>query len=153
MNIVTDKEFLRKPCDDVALRWAAENNDAVQTMVNNMLDEMRSRDRLGLAANQLGYTWSIITMRIYPTPQRICIVNPEITREKGIQKGEESCLSLPGVIVNVKRPHMVVVKGVNRYGKPVHYMFEGLCARIACHEVDHLNGRLITDYEELKDVV
>ena len=63
----------------------------------------------------------------------------------------ETCLSLPGKKITVRRPYQVKVKGLNRYLKPVKYQFGGQFARIACHEIDHLDGKLIIDYE-VKDV-
>ncbi|MBA7574431.1 Peptide deformylase [subsurface metagenome] len=55
---------------------------------------------------------------------------------------------MPGEGVVIKRPHMVVVKGVNQYFRPVRYRLSGLQARIACHEIDLLLGKLIIDYKE-----
>jgi peptide deformylase len=39
----------------------------------------------------------------------------------------------------------VVVEGYDRKGKPVAYEMAGLAARVAQHEVDHLDGILFTD--------
>jgi peptide deformylase len=57
----------------------------------------------------------------------------------------EGCLSLQGVRVPVERPLKVVLEGKNADGADVRYELEGYGARIAQHEVDHLNGVLIVD--------
>lgn len=103
----------------------------------------------GLSANQLGYNKRIFVMRLDPLPP-ICMVNPMITKARGSQIGNERCLSVPGKSVKVKRPYQITVKGLNQYLRPVKYKMRGLNARIVCHEVDHLNGKLIIDYEEAK---
>ena len=40
---------------------------------------------------------------------------------------------------------MVIVKGLNREGKPIQLEATGLLARALQHEIDHLDGFLIID--------
>ena len=140
MNIVTDIIQLRKVTDFV------EAGDSISDIVANLLQEMNDRGSLGFAANQLGYNARIFVMTMKPRPP-ICVVNPRVVKERGKQVGNERCESLPGVEVSIMRPHSIVVKGLNKYFKPVKYKLHGLPARIACHEIDHLCGKLITDYK------
>jgi len=56
------------------------------------------------------------------------------------------CESLPGKSVYVERPKLIKVKGLNQYLEPVTYSLSGFSARVACHEIDHLDGKLIIDY-------
>jgi len=141
MNIVTSERLLRKPTEFV------KETDDIKQVVEDLFRELEERQALGLAANQLGYSCRVFAMRVEPMPP-ICIVNPVVTKQKGSQLGTEYCLSVPGEKVVIKRPHMVVVKGVNQYFRPVRYRLSGLQARIACHEIDHLLGKLIVDYQE-----
>ena len=53
--------------------------------------------------------------------------------------------SLPGYYGNVQRSEKVVVKGLNRDGRPVRYHATGLFAECVEHEVDHLEGNLYFD--------
>ncbi len=141
MNIVTSERLLRKPTKPV------KETDDIEQVVEDLFREMKERDTLGLAANQLGYSCSIIVMSMEPMPP-ICIVNPQVTKQKGSQLSTEYCLSVPGEKVVIKRPYIVVVvKGVNQYFRPVRYRLRGLQARVASHELNHLEGVLITDYE------
>ena len=140
MNIVTNEKELRVPTD-----FVAEGED-IGEIVNNLFREMREHDALGLAANQLGYNKRIFVMSVKPRPP-ICVVNAVIQKNRGSQVDLEGCRSLPGVQLRVKRPQQITLKGVNQYFKPVRYRLNGLQARIACHEIDHLVGKLITDYE------
>lgn len=141
MEIVTNSEILRKTTSFV------KDGDDINQCVDELLREMKEHNAIGLSANQLGYNYRIFVMNIDVGPP-ICIVNPMITKPRGSNIAEEGCLSIPEVKVGIKRPQQIVLKGVNRYFKPVRYRLSGLQARVACHEVDHLFGKLITDYEE-----
>lgn len=141
MNIVTNVAKLRKPTE-----WVAGDDDSSE-IAASLFAELKERNAVGLSANQLGYKKRIFVMTMKPSPA-VCIVNPLITKQRGNQIGEECCLSLPGVSVTVKRPQQVVIKGENQYRKHVRYKLSGQQARIACHEIDHLVGKLIIDYKE-----
>lgn len=144
MKIVTDERELRKPTHSVDV------HEDISELVDNLFREMRERDAQGLAANQLGSALSVFVMK----PRQyapICIVNPVITKTRGSYLADEGCLSLPRVIVRTKRPAEIKVKGFNQHFRPVSYRFKGIEARRACHEIDHLLGKLITDYKEGKD--
>lgn len=140
MKIVTDIERLRKPTE-----WVKQS-DPVLEIAAELFEGMLEHNAQGLAANQLGYSLRMFVMKLQPNTT-ICIVNPLITKTRGSYESNESCLSLPGVTVRVKRPMEVRVKGGNQYFKPVHYHFRGIEARRACHEIDHLIGKLIIDYK------
>lgn len=143
VEIVTDIERLRKPAELV--RQVKDDFTAVVEVADVLLTEMIQHNAQALAANQLGYDLRMFVMKLREyTP--ICIVNPEIVKTRGWYESNEACLSLPGVVVRVKRPMEVRVKGFNKYFRPVNYRLKGIEARRACHEIDHLNGKLITDY-------
>jgi len=156
-KIITDQEFLRKPTEEVKEGGdIREIYDIVAALFKTLKgsEEILGMKALGLSANQLGYTKRIFVMDMRPYPP-VCIINPVITRVKGSQVREESCFSIPetmspGKGITVKRPLKVVVRGLNQYFKPVKYKLTGLQARVAYHEIDHLNGKLITDYKEEK---
>ena len=142
MEIVTNTEKLRKATQSV------KEADDINQCVDELLQGLKKyKNAVGLSANEIGYNYSIFVMKMVTGPP-ICVVNPVITKVRGSEVREESCLSIPGVKVKVKRPRQIVVKGVNRYFKPVKYKLSNFRARIACHEIDHLFGKLITDYKE-----
>ena len=59
---------------------------------------------------------------------------------------EEGCLSFPGIIVKVKRPVKIKVRYANALGEVDTHIYQGLTARIFLHEMDHVNGKLYTQY-------
>jgi peptide deformylase len=74
------------------------------------------------------------------------LVNPEIIQASEEKvSGTEGCLSIPGLVGDVDRHTKIVVKGLNRFGKPIKITAEGWLARIFQHEIDHLEGVVFPD--------
>lgn len=140
MNIVTNVTQLRNTTEEV------KGDEDISEIVANLFEGLKEHHALGLSANQLGYNKRIFVMVMNPYPP-VCVVNPVLTKKRGCQLGVEPCLSLPGITVTVKRPQQVVIKGENQYRNRVKYKLSGQQARIACHELNHLAGKLITDYK------
>jgi peptide deformylase len=123
-----------------------------QTLVDDMIETLRDAPGVGLAAPQVGLSQQLIVVEYgddedETIPKRLFVLaNPEIihTSEETIE-GLEGCLSVPDLVGTVDRYTSVVVKGLNRYGKPVKVKAEDWLARIFQHEIDHLNGILFTD--------
>ena len=112
---------------------------AIQKLIDDMIETMHDAPGVGLAANQVGIGLRICVMQV-PGDEVITLINPEIVRRSGAREVEEGCLSLPGYKGTLQRSEKVVVKGLNRDGRPVRYHAEDLLAEIIEHEVDHLNG-------------
>jgi peptide deformylase len=111
-----------------------------------MLDTMESAGGLGLAANQLGFSFRAFAM---DTEDHWGVIyNPEIIKFSNTKtKDFEGCLSIPDKIGLVPRFDWVnVIYEVAPHGMKVNRHFKGLSARVFQHELDHLNGVLISDY-------
>ena len=78
-------------------------------------------------------------------------VNPKIIKTTGKEIMEEGCLSIPRVLVEVKRAKTVWVEFTDQENAQVRAQLNGLVARIFLHEYDHLQGKLILDYLNPKD--
>jgi|Deesub1362A_J573_1020465.scaffolds.fasta_scaffold17211_2 peptide deformylase len=120
-------------------------------LAENMAETMYYADRgIGLAAPQVGYNLSLIVVDSDPTGQRgtpLFIFNPTILAAEGAETAEEGCLSLPGHFASITRAAKVVVQGQDRQGRPLTIEAQGLLARCLQHEIDHLAGKLLLDYE------
>jgi peptide deformylase len=131
------------------LRLVCEPVDAFDRPLHELVEEMRQlmlRHRgIGLAAPQAGVGLRIFVGEI--DGRRLAVVNPRI-RVCGSRPEEavEGCLSLPGVEVPVARPSVIELGGWTPKGKALTFVAEGLWARVVQHEVDHLDGRLISDH-------
>ena len=133
---------------DAVLRMRAGEVDAfdeeLARLGERMLGVMHDADGIGLAANQVGILRRVFVFN--DEGEDRVIVNPSITRSGGeLETSEEGCLSLGPVRVPVERPLEVTLEGVDVAGKPVKLELEGLAARVAQHELDHLDGTLIID--------
>jgi peptide deformylase len=113
-----------------------------------MILTMHAAPGIGLAAPQVSVSKRVITvdLSVGENPDDlIVLVNPEFVVTEGEEVGEEGCLSVPGVHENVRRPARVRVKGLDLEGKERVVEAEGQLARVFCHEIDHINGRLFID--------
>lgn len=73
-------------------------------------------------------------------------INPHITeRVNTAVDGREGCWSCGNICGNVPRAEAVTVTALDRNGKQFTRQFEGFVARIAQHEVDHLDGYRFPD--------
>lgn len=119
-----------------------------QTLIDDMVETMRSVYGIGLAANQVGISQKLcvidLSLRENKAPL-IVLINPVIVEREGIIEADEGCLSVPGYLTSIKRAEKVFVRGVNREGRDVGIEAEGLLARAIQHELDHLDGLLFID--------
>jgi peptide deformylase len=136
---------------DPVLRTKAEPisniNDETRQLVKDMFETMYLEDGVGLAAPQVGLGQRVIV--VDPRDEAVtpfALVNPVIVElSEEVERGEEGCLSIPGLKDIVERSYAVVVAGLNENGEPVRIEAEALLARILQHEVDHLDGILFVD--------
>jgi len=109
-------------------------------------DKKDTRQMVGLAAPQLGVNKRIITIDITADGSNKAqtlqvFINPKITYySEETVPGREGCWSCDSICGNVKRAKRVTIEGLDQSGKPLHFEFDGFVARIAQHEVDHLDG-------------
>ncbi len=133
--------------EDASLRKQSREitviDEKIKTLAADMLETMREKNGVGLAAPQVGVLKRIIVVDIGEGP--ITLLNPVVAYQKGSQKEMEGCLSVPGVWGIVERPEQVIVRGMQLDGQTVEIEAEGLLAIAFCHEIDHLNGTLYTD--------
>ncbi|HEY1539635.1 MAG TPA: peptide deformylase [Solirubrobacteraceae bacterium] len=121
-------------------------DDALRVEVRDMRQLMHDALGIGLAAPQVGISHRLLVYRVEPDSPTVALVNPEIewsSREEEI--GEEGCLSLPHVHVEVERPLGVLVRARDEHGDELVIEATGLEARVIQHEIDHLDGVLILD--------
>lgn len=101
---------------------------------------------MGLAAPQVGILKRIVTIDIGDGP--IVMINPMILKSDGEQTGGEGCLSLPGKAGKVTRPNHVVAKAYDINMEEFEIEGTELLARAICHEIDHLEGHMYTEFVE-----
>jgi peptide deformylase len=134
---------------DVALRMRASEvadfDDDLRRLVGRMTALMHDAQGVGLAATQIGVLRRVFVFEPDEDGPR-AVVNPVVV-ERGDETGseDEGCLSLQGVRVPVERPTSIVLEGKDEHGADVRHELSGYAARVAQHELDHLDGVLIVD--------
>ena len=164
MGISVSKEKLKKsPLElhylgDRVLRKAtkrvAKVDDGIRDIAQKMLQTMYSEAGIGLAAPQVGIHKQILVVDTDPdesSNQPLVLINPKIIREsKQMACGQEGCLSIPGIFLDVIRPAAIEVSFKDANGRPQKIQASELLARVIQHEMDHLHGVMFVDRVENK---
>ena len=140
---------------DPVLRLEAQQvqdfDDDLKQLVERMTRLMQDARGVGLAANQVGVLRRVFVVQAEDEEPR-ALVNPSIVeRSDEVDEDDEGCLSMQGVVVSVERPVRVRLEASDEEGNPVELELEGLPARVAQHELDHLDGVLILDRTSSED--
>lgn len=135
-----------------------EINDEIKQLGKDLLETLLSQkdpEGAGLAAPQIGVLKRICAVRrfIYDkenyetsSSKEYLLINPEIVKtstEKEIYW--EACLSIPNTYAQVERPKKIKVEALDIEGNKIRINTSGFFARVIQHEMDHLDGILITD--------
>jgi peptide deformylase len=121
-------------------------DDSLRSLAGRMAGIMNDAIGVGLAAPQLGISQRLLVYRVGPDAPVIVLANPELEWASGDEEGgEEGCLSIPGITVDVERPVHVRVRALDEEGEERSVEASGLEARVIQHEMDHLDGVLILE--------
>ncbi len=127
-------------------------NRAVEKLLDDLAETMYHAEGIGLAANQVGVLKRVVVIDV--GTGLIELVNPEIVEKSPeVDTDAEACLSLPGLRGDVPRPKQVTIKAQNRQGEEFTLEADGLLARCAQHELDHLDGVLFIDYLRPEQII
>lgn len=119
---------------------------ALVRVAEGMVDAMYDHDGLAVAAPQVGVGKRVVVYQLPDDPDPSVIVNPRIV-EVGDDEWHysEGCLSIPGLYFDIVRPKQVHVVGLDLDGNEVSIEADELAARMYQHELDHLDGVLMTE--------
>lgn len=133
----------------------------IQSLIDDMIETMRDADGAGIAAPQVYESLRISVIEVEGNPRYpdfpgiplTVLVNPvlePLTNEAIAMY--EGCLSVNGIRGRVQRPRRVRVTGLDREGKPVDFVWEGVPAAVVQHECDHLDGVLFVDRADTRSL-
>lgn len=135
--------MLRRKCQPVM------ECEGLDELVGEMIRAMRYPSGIGLAAPQIGKLLRVVVVCIPHGHDTLHyeVANPEIYwKSKQIRQEWEGCLSFPdGFRALVPRHQHIKVRGFNRFGDNIQFGAKDLMARVLQHEIEHLDGILITD--------
>lgn len=135
-------------------------DDEIRALAADMIDTMNAAEGVGLAAQQIGETRSICVILVPPDYDKdetgarmhphldgpVVLLNPEITAaSKTVAGRDEGCLSFPEIRATIQRFTEVTVSFMDIEGRPRVEKLRDFAARVAQHEIDHLNGVLFID--------
>ena len=139
-------DFLRQPTKEVH-----KISRKVQDLIHDLLDTMYAANGVGLAAPQIGSDLRVFVIDVSMNDEPlnpIVFINPKIIKKSGAVVSHEGCLSFPEAYTDVRRYKDVMVKALDRHGRP--FVLEAkdgtLLARAIQHEFDHLEGVLFIDH-------
>ncbi|MGK7908688.1 MAG: peptide deformylase [Synechococcus sp.] len=158
-SLAVPKTKLKNPPFDIhklgdrVLRQPAKRiskiDDSIRDLARQMLQTMYSADGIGLAAPQVGINKRLIVVDCdpdQPNAEPLVLINPEVRdRSNDAVLGQEGCLSIPEVFLDVKRPSKIIVSFKDTSGRPKRIKASGLLARVIQHEIDHLDGVMFVD--------
>lgn len=143
---------------------------AIQTLIDDMIDTMHDADGVGLAAPQVYESIQVCVIEISKNPRYpdaldiplTVLVNPLVTPQvesslDNLAEADsiamfEGCLSVTGLRGQVVRPRRVRVQALDRQGKALDFVWEGVRASVVQHETDHLKGVLYVDLADSKSL-
>jgi len=120
----------------------------IQTLLDDMFETMYHANGIGLAATQIDVHERVVVIDASEERDKpLVLINPELlwASEERV-KGDEGCLSVPGIYDGVERSTAVKVSALDRNGKPQTIEAEGLLAICIQHEMDHLMGKVFVEY-------
>ena len=122
----------------------------VQKLIDDMIDTMHEYHGVGLSAPQVHEGIRVFVALLEEDPdsktEATVVINPEIAAlTKSKEEGWEGCLSIPDIRGMVPRFTDIMLKALDRDGKPFELRLTDFAARVAQHETDHLDGLLFFD--------
>ena len=123
-------------------------DERIRALVADMLETMYDASGIGLAATQVDVHERVVVIDTSEKrDQPLVLINPEIIWMSDERiKGEEGCLSVPGIYDGVERAAQVKVKAMDAQGKVRTIEADELLAVCIQHELDHLMGKVFVEY-------
>ena len=124
-----------------------EITSSIVELAEEMKVKMVEWGGIGLAAPQVGHNVRLIVVKL-STGQIQEMINPRISWTSSERVTiTEGCLSIPGQFEDIERPKKVRVKFQTSMGDYKYWCLHNMDARVLLHEVDHLEGVLMLDYQ------
>lgn len=137
---------LTTPCEPVTAF-----DDTLVTFADKLSMACKQANGAGLGANQIGGNKRVLVAAfLYGITPFLAMVNPEIIQTgKNQTADEEGCLSIDygKKKFRIKRFDTITVVFADTSGKKHQLLLRGHNARVVQHEIDHLNGLLISRFE------
>lgn len=140
-EIETDYDKLSEPSEEVILK---KESIETRSTILKLKNTIRANENMvGLSAPQIGIRKRIICINFNGDIRTM--INPLITDREGLELTRESCHSIPGKEFIINRNNKISITYTTPLGKIETVQLLGLAAFIAQHQVEHLDGILVSD--------
>jgi peptide deformylase len=120
----------------------------LEQLIADMLATMYDAQGIGLAATQVNVHERLIVIDVSEERNApLVLINPHVlwvSPEK--LKGDEGCLSVPGVYDGVERSTSIRISAFDETGTVREIEADGTLAVCIQHEMDHLLGKVFVEY-------
>lgn len=140
-EIITDETILGARSDEVDV---VKQGTLVRQVIHTIKDTMRGKNLKHLSAPVIGLPYRIFCMDFSDSEIKT-FVNPIITSAEGLQLAREKCECIPDKEFIRPRNPKIKVMYQNPTGKVLQTEFVGLSAVVFQHNIDHLDGVLLSD--------
>ena len=123
-------------------------DDRLKALIAQMFETMYDAKGIGLAATQVDVHERLIVIDVSEGRDApMVLINPEVLWASDERiRGDEGCLSVPGIYDGVERAAQVRVRALDGEGQAREIEADGLLAVCIQHEMDHLMGKVFVDY-------
>ena len=139
-KIITDKEKLSERAEEINTR---NENALMRETVLELKKIIREKNLLGLTAPQIGVNKRILCINFNGDIRSF--INPVLSSAKGLTLNREKCSSIPNKEYIRPRNTEVIVMYETPLGKIESKKILGKAAMVFQHEIDHLDGLLLSD--------
>lgn len=140
-EIITESTKLGERCDEINV---LKQGTLVREITKAIKDTIREKGLKSLSAPAIGYNYRIFCLNFSDSEIKT-FINPIITNAEGIQLAREKCNCIPDKEFIRPRNPKIKVMYQNPTGKVLTCEFLGLSAVVFQHEMDHLDGILLSD--------
>ena len=108
----------------------------LEQLVADMYETMYNADGVGLAAPQIDLSIRLVVIGFRPYDEKTDTYSDP----------NEGCLSIPDIHEDVLRPEGLRLRWYDEKWQLHEEEIHGMFARVAQHEIDHLEGKVFTDH-------
>lgn len=125
--------------------------------IEGLIRILRRSRALGVSAPQVGISLSAFVFCMSKASGKNCkyviVLNPKlVSHSNECDDVEESCLSFPGKVAQVKRFRRITVKYTDIEGNHITTTMVGQLSHLVQHEMDHLKGVVLPDRGHLLNI-
>ena len=139
-EIITDEILLSERSEEIDVR---KENVLMREIIIELKEVCRLHNALGVAAPQIGYQKRLFVINFNGDIRTF--INPIVIKVEGFGLSREACLSVPGKEFIRPRHNQITVAYQTPLGKMETRKLVGKAAEVFQHELDHLDGLLISD--------